>query len=49
MIWRRQADWITVANTLGVPEDERVEDAGLDAEEEPIVAFAERARTGKAA
>lgn len=40
-IWRRQAEWSAVASALGVPEDERVEDAGLDAEEEPIVAVAE--------
>ncbi|ESW82158.1 radical SAM protein [Mesorhizobium sp. LSJC285A00] len=40
-IWRRRAEWSEVANALGVPEDERVEDAGLDAEEEPIVAVTE--------
>ena len=35
-IWQRQAAWPKVAADLGVPEDERVEDAGLDAEEEPF-------------
>lgn len=48
-IWRRQADWQQVAHALGVPEDERVEDAGLDAEEEPILALAEPSRARKAA
>ena len=35
--------------SAGVPEDERVEDAGLDAEEEPIVAMAEAAGARHAA
>lgn len=48
-IWRRQAEWSVVANALGVPEDERVEDAGLDAEEEPIVAVAEPGSARKVA
>lgn len=48
-IWRRQAEWSVVANALGVPEDERVEDAGLDAEEVPIVAVAEPGRARKVA
>lgn len=48
-IWRHQADWRQVADALGVPEDERVEDAGLDAEEEPIVALAEPANARRAA
>jgi hypothetical protein len=41
MIWRKQTEWSAIAHALNVPEDERVEDAGLDAEEEPIVAVAE--------
>ncbi|MFD1951595.1 radical SAM protein [Sphingomonas arantia] len=48
-IWRKQAEWSAVAHALNVPEDERVEDAGLDAEEEPIVTVAEPARARKAA
>ncbi|TVV74636.1 radical SAM protein [Sphingomonas solaris] len=48
-IWRKQAEWSAVAHALNVPEDERVEDAGLDAEEEPIVTVAESARARKAA
>lgn len=42
-IWRRQSDWSQIASTLGVPEDERVEDAGLDADEEPVVTVADPA------
>ena len=48
-IWRRQASWQQVAKDLGLPEDERVEDAGLDAEEEPIVAIAEQNDSRRAA
>jgi len=48
-IWRKQAEWTAVAHALNVPEDERVEDAGLDAEEEPIVAVAESTRARQAA
>lgn len=48
-IWRKQAEWSAVAHAMNVPEDERVEDAGLDAEEEPIVATAEPGRQRKAA
>lgn len=48
-IWRKQAEWSAVAHALNVPEDERVEDAGLDADEEPIIAVAEPARARKAA
>lgn len=48
-IWRRQADWQQVVSALNVPEDERVEDAGLDADEEPIVALADAAGARKAA
>ncbi|TCP72973.1 radical SAM protein [Sphingomonas sp. PP-CE-1G-424] len=48
-IWRKQAEWSAVAHALNVPEDERVEDAGLDAEEEPIITIAEPARARKAA
>lgn len=48
-IWRRQASWQQVASDLGVPEDERVEDAGLDAEEEPIVAVADKTAARRAA
>ena len=48
-IWRKQAEWTAVAHALNVPEDERVEDAGLDAEEEPIVAVAEPTRARQAA
>lgn len=48
-IWRKQAEWSAVAHALGVPEDERVEDAGLEADEEPIVTVAEPARARKAA
>ena len=48
-IWRKQADWSAVAHALNVPEDERVEDAGLDADEEPIIGVAEPARARKAA
>ena len=44
-----KAEWGEVADALGVPEDERVEDAGLDADEEPIVAVAEPARAMQAA
>jgi hypothetical protein len=48
-IWRKQAEWSAVAHALNVPEDERVEDAGLDAEEEPIVVVAEPNRARQAA
>lgn len=48
-IWRRQASWQQVASDLGVPEDERVEDAGLDAEEEPIVTVVDTSATRRAA
>ena len=48
-IWLRQASWQQVASDLGVPEDERVEDAGLDAEEEPIVAVADQTVARRAA
>lgn len=48
-IWRRQASWQQVASDLGVPEDERVEDAGLDADEEPIVAVADHTAARRAA
>lgn len=48
-IWRKQAEWSAVAHALNVPEDERVEDAGLEAEEEPIVAIAEPNRARQAA
>ncbi|KTE21715.1 MULTISPECIES: hypothetical protein [unclassified Sphingopyxis] len=41
-IWSGRGSWPKVAADLGVPEDERVEDAGLDAEEEPIEASANR-------
>ncbi|WP_186402121.1 radical SAM protein [Sphingopyxis sp. P1IMeth2] len=41
-IWSGRGSWPKVAADLGVPEDERVEDAGLDAEEEPIEAPANR-------
>lgn len=37
-IRQRQAAWSEVAADLNVPEDERVEDAGLDADEEPVEA-----------
>lgn len=48
-IWRKQAEWSAVADALGVPEDERVEDAGLDADEEPIITVAEPIRAKHAA
>ena len=48
-IWRRQASWQQVARELDVPEDERVEDAGLDADEEPIVTIADHTATRRAA
>lgn len=48
-IWSKQAEWGAVAHALGVPEDERVEDAGLDAEEEPIITVAEPGRERHAA
>lgn len=48
-IWRKQAEWSAVAQALGVPEDERVEDAGLDADEEPVVTVAEAAHARQAA
>ena len=48
-IWRKQAEWSAIAHALNVPEDERVEDAGLDADEEPIVMVAEPARAREAA
>jgi len=48
-IWRKRAEWTAVAHALGVPEDERVEDAGLDADEEPIVTVAEPARARQTA
>jgi hypothetical protein len=41
-IWNKRGEWPKVAVDLGVPEDERVEDAGLDAEEEPIEAAPDR-------
>lgn len=49
LIWRKQAEWSAVAHALNVPEDERVEDAGLDADEEPIVTVAEPSRSRQAA
>jgi hypothetical protein len=48
-IWRRQASWQQVSSDLGVPEDERVEDAGLDAEEGPIVAVEDQIAARRAA
>lgn len=48
-IWRKQAEWSAIAHALNVPEDERVEDAGLDADDEPIVMVAEPARARQAA
>ncbi|WP_314372305.1 radical SAM protein [Sphingomonas paucimobilis] len=48
-IWRKQAEWSAVAHALNVPEDERVEDAGLEAEEEPIVVIGEPNRARQAA
>jgi len=48
-IWRRQAEWPEVASEMNVPEDERVEDAGLDAPEEPIITMADRTSARHAA